>query len=206
MFAEKHTKQSPKSLWCFTASSHTNEIGLWSLFLTERNGSQHLRAPSKPSPPPLAKYKTISFHKRTFNGTESRANCNYCQEGPLKCPLKQREWGWAAMWALRWFASLSVWNFVMSWCFSHRQIPVQTRARPLPLPLRRRHLPPQEWHARRHLQGESGAAGPRLHSGLSERRSDALSSLFRVCGSSAASTASSLLLSGRQPFSFCSHS
>lgn len=37
--------------------------------------------------------------------------------------------------------------------FSHRQTPVQARACAVPLPLRRWHLPPQKWHAWRHIQG-----------------------------------------------------
>lgn len=131
-------------------------LGFWARFWQRGMAPSTSGLPQ--SPPSFAvKYNTISFHKRSSNGTESRANCYYCQEGPLRCPLKQE--GTAEQpcesWAFEMI--LAFCNLTTSWCFSNRQIPVQTRARALPLPLRRRHLPPQERHARRHIQGEESS-------------------------------------------------
>lgn len=65
--------------------------------------------PAPRSPPSPVKYNTTSFHKRTFNGTES--NCYYCQDGPSKCALKQVRfspvWSWSLFgFPARWFLLL----------------------------------------------------------------------------------------------------
>lgn len=157
-----------------------------------------------PQRPPM-KYDTISFHKRTFNGTESRANCYYCQEGPLKCPLKQEEWAflWAAMWSLSLWDDSGFCRSEISWCLDVL-VTDKYQFKPEPVLYRFRY-DDGTYHPRGDTHDviskvKCGAIGPRLHSSFSKRgRWHSLVS-FRAFGSSVASTASSLLLSGRRPF------
>lgn len=102
--------------------------------------------------------------------------------------------------------------FVVNWVFSHRQAPVQTWACVVPLSLWWWHLPPQNWHAGCHIQGNTASvefcseafdvSNHEMYS-LTDKTKIFFSNctLLRVSGSSVVSTASLLLSSGKRTFS-----
>lgn len=168
-------------------------LGFWARFWQRGTAPSTSGLPQSTPPPPTMKYKTISFHKRTFNGPESRANCYYCQEGPLKCPLKQEEGAFlaAAMWNLSLWDDSALCGSEISWPLDVL-VTDKYQFKPEPVLYRFRY-DDGTYHPRSDMHDviskvKGGAVG-RLPSALRKRRCDTLSSL----------SGSSSLLSPPQP-------